>query len=205
MVFAFFRKILPKSYRLRRGYVRNVKNIFEVDKMNLYLKLIGALMLLVCSFLASSEYRRRIFRQTEEYRSVLSLLRHAVDKVHLMDGREEWSGLEDEILESVGILPALRGGQGIRAAFEECKDGLSLDKATKDMITVQLSKLGDGYTENLGHHSIKAVELCTAAGKDNTVFEYILYVLDRNLFNNVCNTQKKLLKRLFKHAYNVLC
>lgn len=115
--------------------------------MNLYLKLIGALMLLVCSFLASSEYRRRIFRQTEEYRSVLSLLRHAVDKVHLMDGREAWSGLEDEILESVGILPALRGGQGIRAAFEECKDGLSLDKTTKDMITVQLSKLGDGYTE----------------------------------------------------------
>lgn len=115
--------------------------------MSIFIKLIGGVIILLLALYVSRCYEKYLRRRIAEYRGLYELFGHAEGRISdfLSYGSRLWQGFADEALEACGLLTLLRGGEGLAASFDKCKEKMSLPKRALDSISEKLKKLGGGY------------------------------------------------------------
>ena len=118
--------------------------------MNIYLRLGGAVIIMAGSIYASYSYEKYINRRVAEYKGLLRLVSHAESRVSdfLSYGRGLWQGFSDDALEACGLLPALREGESLFAAFNSCNSKMNLTKGAVKEISERMKRLGRGYVNS---------------------------------------------------------
>lgn len=116
----------------------------------IFLRLVGAALLLAAAIFLSREYSSYLEGRLSEYRGLVALLSHAEEKIErsLSFGEELWRDFQDDVMEKCGLLPLLREGKGIAEAFGECIADFSLPIGIKAEISEALSTLGRGYRDS---------------------------------------------------------
>lgn len=141
-----------------------------------YLRIGGAILVMIAAAYGSYSYEKYINRRLEEYKGLVALVSHAESKISsfLSHGRGLWQGFSNEALESVGLLPALRNGESLSSAFESCLEKMSLSASAKTAVSEKLKGLGEGYMERelkilqgLGEHLSAELEAETEKGEKN--------------------------------------
>ena len=115
----------------------------------MYLRLLGGGLVVISAMVASGEYSAYAKRRLLQYSGFISLLSHAEGMISrfLASGDGLWRGFENEELDRVGILPALREGESLIKAFEKCESNLALSREAKGRIRDFLSTSGRGYRD----------------------------------------------------------
>ncbi len=115
----------------------------------IYLRLLGAGLILAAALLLCGEYSARLNKRLAEYRGLLALLSHARLKIEksLSYGSMLWQGFCDDVLEKNRLLPLLREGRGLYEAFEECKGEFALSSSVAEELSAAFSTLGGGYMD----------------------------------------------------------
>lgn len=97
----------------------------------------------------SREYEKYLGQRIAEYRGLVFAMAHAEEMISkfLAHGDGLWRDFHNDGLEKCGLLPALRKGEGLYAAFESCRERMSLSREAKDRLSQSLKKLGQSYKD----------------------------------------------------------
>ena len=115
-----------------------------------YLRIGGAILLMVAAVYGSYRYEKYINCRLAEYKGLIALISHAQSKISgfLSHGSRLWEGFSNEALESCGLLAALRSGENLASALEGCKEKMSLSGSARLDLAERLRGLGEGYMDS---------------------------------------------------------
>ena len=117
--------------------------------MNDYLRWGGGAILLLCALYIGKEYKRYVDRRIEEEEGFLAFLSHAREEIamYLSPQKTLSSRFKNESLSKIGFLEEANRGGGLKDAFLECKNRLSIGKEAKELLFEFFSGFGQGYKE----------------------------------------------------------
>lgn len=95
------------------------------------------------------EYSAYIKKRLSEYRGFTMLISHIEGMIcrFLTPQDGLWQNFSHEALHKCGFLPALREGKGLSAAFDACRESLSLSEDIKDKISAFFADFGGDYMD----------------------------------------------------------
>ncbi len=118
--------------------------------MTSYLRLCGAVAVLVAVFFIAREYSVFARRRLDELRGFHSLLEYIGGGIskYLSFGSGLWNGFSCDKLESCGFLQMLRDGEHPGKAFSRCKSRLALSTEQKDVLEKFFLDFGREYKDS---------------------------------------------------------
>lgn len=117
--------------------------------MTSYVRLAGALAVLVAVFVIGREYAAFSRRRTKELRGFYELLEYMEISIssYLSFGSELWGGFSCDDLEASGFLASLRNCELPGEAFSKCRSGLSFSDEYKDLLEDFFRGFGREYRD----------------------------------------------------------
>ena len=117
--------------------------------MSIYLRWGGAILLMLGALYFSRGYEKYLMRRVAEQDGLADLISHVGGMINrfLSSGEELWRDFHNDALEKCGLLPSLRGGMGLKDAFDKCGEKMSLSASAKEKISASLGALGRDYRE----------------------------------------------------------